>query len=256
MLIDTHAHIHDSEFDFEVAAVLAEAKAAGVEKILCIGTTVKDSAEAIKFCQEHAQCYPTVGLHPHDAQLGADELEHLANLAKDPSVVAIGECGLDYFYTKSPKLLQQAALRAQLELAQKHHLPLTFHVRDGEGDSAFADFWQILDEHSGVTGVVHSFSSTKANLEATLTRGLYVALNGIMTFTKDPAQLEVAKTVPLERLILETDAPFLTPAPFRGKVNTPAKVRVVAEFLADLRGESLARLAKQTTINATKLFNL
>lgn len=166
-------------------------------------------------------------------------------------VVAIGEIGLDYYYENSPKEDQKKLLRFQLDIAAEHGLPVIFHVRE-----AFDDFFAILDDYKGIQGVVHSFTSDRADLDKILSHGLYVGLNGIMTFTKRSAQLEAAKATPLEKLLLETDAPFLTPAPFRGKICEPKHVRTTAEFLANLRDESLEDLAAATTANAHKLFRL
>lgn len=268
--VDTHCHIHEAlhaEAGTDAtralwhkagqprpAELIQNASDVGVKKILCVGTTYADSRLAVAFAHEHGSCWAAIGVHPHEAA------GHLANpkmwneftaLAKQPKVVAVGECGLDYYYGHSPKKQQQIMLRQQIELALKHDLPFVFHVRD-----AFTDFWKIIDEYKGVRGVVHSFSAGQAELEQVLARGLYVGLNGIMTFTKQQEQLDAAKVVPIERLLLETDAPFLTPKPFRGKVCEPKHVRVTAEFLAALRGEPLEKLARVTTANARHLFSI
>ncbi|MBI3983713.1 TatD family hydrolase [Candidatus Microgenomates bacterium] len=255
MLIDSHCHVHDDEvFNLDREATLERARAAGVGQIICIGTTAVDSRQAIDFASSHSQVFATVGLHPHDSKLGDDELAQLEELVNSPRVVAVGECGLDYYYENSPRARQQLALRHQINLALDHDLPVVFHVRD-----AFGDFFKIVDEYqsgSRIRGVVHSFSTGPDELKGVLARGFYVGLNGIMTFAKDTHQLAAAKSVPLDRLLLETDSPFLTPVPFRGKINEPAYVRQIAEFLASLRGESVAQLAKSTTTNAQKLFNI
>lgn len=166
-------------------------------------------------------------------------------------IIAVGECGLDYFYNNSPKTDQVKMLKAQIELAQKYDLPLIFHVRE-----AFDDFWPIFDSYKNLRGVLHSYTDNEQNLAKALERNLFIGLNGIMTFTKNQWQLEVAKKVPLAKLLLETDAPFLTPSPVRGTVNEPANVRLVGEFLAKLRGERLEVLADATTKNAQSLFKL
>ena len=166
-------------------------------------------------------------------------------------LVAIGETGLDYHYMHSSKEDQEKLFRFQLSLAQEHDLPLIFHVRE-----AFDDFFKILDDHKGVRGVVHSFSAGKKELDEILARDLCIGVNGIVTFTKFAEQLEAVRAIPLDKLLLETDAPFLTPVPFRGTICQPKYVRVTAEFLADLRGESLDQLAHATTQNARALFNL
>jgi TatD DNase family protein len=172
--------------------------------------------------------------------------------------VAIGEFGLDYYYENSSMEDQQKALRYQLELAASSNKPCVFHIRDSQkqGGSAFDDFWPIFDEFTGIKGVIHSFSAGEKELKECLKRGLYIGLNGIMTFSKDDKQLAAAKAVPLNRLLLETDAPFLTPAPKRGTINEPANVELVAEFLSRLRGESVAMLAEATTGNAHALFGI
>ena len=250
-LVDTHAHIHDPQYGFDIPAVLTAAKAASVERIICIGTDVEDSGRAIDFATIHDECYASVGLHPHEAKLGHQAYRKLSKLVVRPKVVAVGECGLDYFYTRSPAKDQQAALRFQIELALSHHKPLVFHVRE-----AFSDFFKILKPYPKVKGVIHSFSSTVDILNQALEHGLYVAFNGIMTFSKDEAQLAAAKAAPIERMLLETDSPFLTPTPERGKINQPANVKLVADFLAKLRGERLEKLAEVTTANTKRLFNL
>ena len=166
-------------------------------------------------------------------------------------VVAVGETGLDYYYEHSSREDQKKLLRFQLDLASEYDLPLIFHIRE-----AFEDFWKIFDEYKNIKGVVHSFSSGTEDLEQVLSRGLLVGLNGIMTFSKKAEQLDAARQVSLSSLLLETDAPFLTPVPFRGKIGEPKYVRVTAEFLAGLRGESLQEIADATTKNAHKLFKL
>lgn len=228
------------------------AAASGVKGLVCVGTTLDDSTAAVDFANPRDNIWASVGVHPHEAKdyvETPDKLQKIRNLVEKDKVVAVGECGLDYHYEHSPKAAQQKLLRFHLELASEHDLPLIFHIRE-----AFDDFWPIYDEFSGLRGVIHSFSSTKEDLEKILSRGLYVGLNGIMTFTKDKRYLEAAKAVPLKKLLLETDAPFLTPVPFRGTICEPKHVRVTAEFLSQLRGETLSGLAAATTTNAKELF--
>jgi TatD DNase family protein len=249
--VDTHCHIHEASYMLPEADVRARAKAAGVTRMIVVGTDVKTSEEAVTFAQNKENIWASIGLHPHDAKLGTEAYEGIARLLPHTTVVAIGECGLDYFYNHSDKRDQFTALEFQLQLAKDHNLPMIFHVRD-----AFEDFWPIYDNFKGTRGVIHSFTSNTQVLDQTLARGLYIGLNGIMTFTKDESQLAAAKAVPLEKLVLETDAPFLTPAPLRGKVNEPKNVSLTAEFLAQLRGEDLPALASATTQNACHLFGL
>ncbi|MET1032897.1 MAG: TatD family hydrolase [Candidatus Saccharimonadales bacterium] len=267
---DTHCHIHEALNDFVLRTetrkkyekagspqpddILKAAVAADVDRMICVGTTAKDSIYAVSFVSQRDHVWASIGIHPHEAKEyaeGSEELQRFAALATDKKVVAIGECGLDYYYTHSSKEDQERILRFQLDLAQKHDLPVIFHVRD-----AFDDFWPIFDEYEGIRGVIHSFSAGTEELAQILKRGLYVGLNGIMTFTKDPRQLNAAKEVPLERMLLETDAPFLTPEPYRGSICEPKHVCVTAEFLAGLRGETIERIAAETTANAVRVFKL
>jgi TatD DNase family protein len=269
-LTDTHCHIQEAwkavngqdmtaqKWDKagrpDVGDIIARAHDAGVNHMLCVGTTLPDSKLAVEFVRDLPECWASIGLHPHEAKTYAGDKQKqaaFAALATQPKVVAVGECGLDYFYGHSPKAEQEVILRFQIELALKYNLPMIFHVR-----SAFEEFWSIFDEYKDIKGVIHSFSSDIGDLEQILKRGLYVGLNGIMTFTKDAQQLEAAKAVPTDRLLLETDSPFLTPQPFRGTICEPKHVRVTAEFLAALRGESLEDIAIASTHNAQRLFGL
>ncbi len=264
-LFDTHCHIHEAAGNDDVAQrwhdagiykpeeILQRAQEAGITRLICVGCTLSDSKLAADFASQHQNVWASIGIHPHEAKSfrHQEDLQAFAVLAKTPKVVAIGECGLDYFYNHSSKEDQQRVLRYQIELALEHGLPLIFHVRD-----AFSDFWPIFDSYKGVRGVIHSFSSDAADLDQIVSRGLYVGLNGIMTFTKQAKQLEAAKAVPIDRLLLETDAPFLTPQPFRGTICEPRHVQVTADFLANLRRQSLEALSAATTKNARDLFCL
>lgn len=269
-LVDTHCHIQsaglisggekitreiwakDSALTGE--AMIKNAAAEGVTRMMCVGCDLADSELAIEFAAKHRQCRASAGIHPHEAQHyagQAEKLETFSRLAARPEVAAIGECGLDFYYSHSPKDAQLELLRFQIELALERKLPLIFHVRD-----AFDDFWPVFDEYKGVRGVLHSFTDSAANLEKALERELYIGVNGIATFTKNPDQLGVYKNVPLQKLLLETDAPFLTPTPYRGSINEPKRVRRIAEYAAELRGESLVELARATTANAHRLFGI
>lgn len=272
-LFDTHCHIHeaigpatsDNGEDVFVQnkwanvditdpqPLIDEASAAGVTRLMLVGCTLRDSQLAVTLASKQERCWASIGIHPHEAKAHLDTTTqaNFAALAKDPAVKAVGECGLDYFYSHSPKADQVALLEFQLQLAQDHNLPLIFHVRE-----AFDDFWPIFDNFKGLRGVIHSFSAGMQDLDQVLSRGLYVGLNGIMTFTKDQAQLAAAKAIPLESMVLETDAPFLTPAPERGTICKPKHVVLTAEFLAGLRDESIEQLANVTTQNACNLFGL
>ncbi len=252
--VDTHCHVHFPDYELDADLVVTAAKADGVTRLIAVGCTLPDSQGAVEFAKRHANVWASIGLHPHEGSVYVNDdhaLQQFRGLAAKPKVVAIGETGLDYYYEHSTREDQKKLLRFQLDLAAEHDLPLIFHIRE-----AFDDFWPIFDEYKGLRGVVHSFTAHLPELEQILSRGLYVGLNGIMTFTKDEQQLEAAKALPLSNLLLETDAPFLTPKPFRGTICEPKHVRVTAEFLSDLRGESLEKIAKTTTENAQKLFKL
>lgn len=253
-LVDTHCHIHFPDYALDPEQTIVNASQAGVTRLICVGCTLIDSELAVKFAAEHSNIWASIGLHPHEAGIYVNDhksLQIFRELAKQRKVIAIGEIGLDYHYMHSSKIDQKKLLRFQLDVAKEHNLPLIFHVRE-----AYQDFWKIFDEYKDLRGVIHSFSAGPQELDQILTRGLHVGLNGIMTFTKNQQQLEAAKMIPKDRLLLETDAPFLTPAPERGKMCEPRHVRLVAEYLADLRGEDLLKLAKNSTKNAKALFNL
>lgn len=259
--VDTHCHIHFADYGLDPEEVMDKAAEWGVDRLLAVGCTMPDSKGAVEFAACHDNVWAAIGLHPHEGAVyvhdhhALQQFHELAAKHSQNKIVAIGEIGLDYYYENSPKEDQKKLFRLQMDIAVEHSLPLIFHVRE-----AFDDFWEIFDEYTSaghqIRGVVHSFSSNIADLEQILKRGLYVGLNGIMTFTKNPSQLEAAKAVPLDKLLLETDAPFLTPVPFRGKIGEPKYVRTTGEFLANLREEKLEELAKATTANAQRLFNL
>lgn len=250
MLIDTHCHIHESNYPLDVAQTLKKAKDADVGAMICVGTSEASSREAVAFVAKHPGTYASIGVHPHETKEGYGALAELA-ANKDAKLVAIGEIGLDYFYTHSPRGVQIEALQSQIQLAIDHQLPVIFHARQ-----AFDDFWPIFDNFHGIRGVLHSFTDTQANMEEGLKRGLYIGVNGISTFTKDAAQRKMFAALPLERMVLETDAPFLTPLPFRGKVNEPAFVCNVAEYHAGIRSLPVDEIASITTANARALFAL
>jgi len=280
-LFDTHCHVHemvrrttpvydkwheDDEKRLKAdepkrtpETILAAAREAGVHRILCVGTTLADSELALEFAAEHENMWVSIGIHPHEAHdhLSAATKRRFARLLEDGPIdgkaVAIGECGLDFFYEHSPRESQIELLKFQIELALEYDLPLSFHVRE-----AFDDFWPIFESYRGANmrGVLHSYTDNMANLERAVKHGLYFGVNGIATFVKSEEQRVIYRTIPQQLLLLETDAPFLTPVPFRGTMCEPRHVRVTAEFLADLRGENLEDLAVVTTANARALLKV
>ncbi len=272
-LVDTHCHIQSAAHPLGEPAtrelwakasgltgdsLVQNAVQSGVTKLICVGCDYPDSQLAIDFVKSRANCWASIGLHPHEAKNYAHsqtKLDEFSKLASAPKVVAIGECGLDYFYGHSPRADQITILKYQIELALAHNLPLIFHVRE-----AFDDFWPIFDSYhttgQKVRGVVHSFTDNQVNLDKALERGLYVGVNGIVTFVKDLAQREVYRSIPLGNLLLETDAPYLTPTPYRGSINEPKHVLTVANFLTELRNEEFSTFAAATTGNAQTLFSI
>ena len=250
MLVDTHCHLHDSEFYPENREQAYQSSVQAGVAAICVGTNERSSREAIEFCATHPLTWPVVGVHPHDTKLGWQAIGQLV-INNRESIIGIGEIGLDYYYDHSPKNVQIEALEAQIQLALDNALPISFHIR-----GAFDDFWPIFDNFHGVRGVMHSFTDTEENAEKGFARGLFVGLNGISTFTKNPDQVKFFTSVPLRHILLETDAPYLTPKPFRGKMNVPAYVGSVAEFHAAARGMSLEALSSATTANAEVLFGV
>ena len=248
MLIDTHCHIHEVDYPLDIAETIKHARENNVDQFLCVGTSLDSSRRAIDFAKSHAEAFATIGVHPHDTKDGWEELSEIITTG---NVVAVGEIGLDYYYNHSPREVQIKALKWQIELALKNNLPIIFHVRD-----AFEDFWPIFDGFNGIRGELHSFTDNQANLQEALKRGLYIGVNGVSTFTKDETQQQLFASIPLDRLLLETDAPFLTPVPFRGKPNEPAYVKNIAEHQANIRNITLEQLGEATSTNARALFGL
>lgn len=252
--IDSHCHPHFENYASDADKVIEAAEKLGVKKIIAVGTTLQDSERAVQFASARPNIWATAGVHPHDAAAWVKNNQAINRLTKildSSSIVAVGEIGLDYYKNFSSKQDQIKTLRQQIDGTIDLNLPYVFHVRD-----AWDDFWPIFDSYPNLTGVIHSFSTDIKQLDQVLSRNLFVGLNGIMTFTNDQSQLEAAKAVPASSLLIETDAPFLTPKPFRGERCEPKHVINVAEFLAQLRGEELRKLAAQTAANAVSLFSL
>jgi TatD DNase family protein len=257
ILFDTHAHLDFKDFDRDREQVIARARAAGVRYLVTIGSGdgIEASARAVKIAEEHDGIWATVGVHPHDAKLikGDPDLARLNQLARRDKIVAIGEIGLDYAKEYSPKHVQLARLRDQLRLARELDLPVVIHDRD-----AHDDFMRVLKE-DGVPkpgSVMHCFSGP-APLALELVRlGFYISFPGVITFRNARGMAEAAARVPEDRILIETDCPFLAPEPHRGKRNEPAYVRLVAEAVAKIRGVPLPRLAEATTANAFRAFSI
>lgn len=254
-LIDSHCHLHDTEFFTDNREELYQQSIAAGIGMICVGTDQRSSRQAVEFAASRDYTWAAVGVHPHDSKAGWSDIERLLKAKTD---IAIGEIGLDYYYNHSPRDVQIQALEAQLQLAMDYDFPVSFHIRDGAPDqpSVWDDFWPIFDNFHGLCGVLHSFTDTSVNLEKGFSRNLYVGLNGISTFTKVQAQQELFATIPLDRLLVETDAPFLTPKPFRGKINKPEYVELVAKYWAEKRNIDFNVLSEATVRNTKQLFGI
>ena len=254
MLIDSHAHIQGKEYAGEAEAVIARAHVAGVETIIAVGGAgdMSSNREAVALAAKFENVYATVGMHPHDAKdVSADELKALRELAAHPKVVAVGETGLDYYYNHSPHEVQQRVFAQFIHMARETELPIVVHERDAAAQAA-----ELLrvEGAGALRGVIHCFTGNYQAACAYLDLGFYLSFTGILTFKNAEALREVVRQVPLERIFVETDSPYLTPVPHRGKRNEPAYVRFVAETIAQVRGIPLDEVAQVTSANVRRLF--
>ncbi len=258
MLIDTHCHIADIEFDADRDAVIKAAIVAGVQKMIVIGTSLESSQRAIALAEQHPFLWATVGLHPHDAKAFDDKLfETFSQMASHPKVVAIGETGFDLFYNHASLEVQRHAFIEQIRLAKEKQLPLVIHTRDAWPETF--DLFEKEDirihaQHVGV--VLHCFTGDKKIVKRALDFDCYLSFSGIMTFKKAFDVQAAAISVDIDKLLVETDAPYLAPQGKRGKRNEPAYVTLVAKKLAELRNMPFDALCETTTLNAERLFRL
>jgi TatD DNase family protein len=252
MLIDSHCHLNYAGLGDDVPGVLARARAAGVSGFLAISCRVSEWDGVIAIADAHDGVWASVGIHPHEADEHPDtDAATLIAATTHPKVVAIGETGLDYYYDKSDRERQKASFRSHIQAAQATGLPLIVHTRDAEADTL-----DLLREagQGPLTGVIHCFTASQAFAVAALDLGFYISLSGIVTFKSARDLQATAKTIPADRLLVETDAPYLAPVPMRGKTCEPAYVAHTARFLAELRGERVEDLAATTTRNFHALF--
>ncbi len=248
--IDMHCHLDKLEEGVEAA--LALSRAAGVSQVVTIGTEPADHPVVLALSQKYyPEVFCTLGVHPHEGVLFSAEVgQWIEKNLHDPGVVAVGEIGLDYYYNQSPKEDQKSAFRQQLEIAKKHKMPVEIHTRDAESDTV-----EILQEFKGqVTGLIHCFTGTSWLAKQALDLGFNISISGVVTFKNASDLRETVKSLPLDRIHVETDAPFLAPMPHRGKKNTPAFVVHTAQVVADLKGISVEKLAEITRQNALTLF--
>jgi len=255
-LIDSHAHIQGSEYADEIAGVVQRAKEVGVDEIIVVGGAGEfgSNEAAVALAESFPGLYATVGMHPHDAkQVGTDELKRLKDLAANPRVIAIGETGLDFYYSHSPHDTQRSVFSQFIGLGQELDLPLVVHERDAHRDCA-----ELLCSLGAgrLRGVIHCFTGDYDAARNYLDLGFYLSFTGIITFRNADALREVVRKVPLEKILVETDSPFLTPVPHRGKRNEPAHVRFVAQTIADVKNVRLEEVARVTTNNVRQLFQI
>lgn len=254
MLFDTHVHVNARQFSEDRDEVIKRAFNAGVTYMVVVGFDRETIPLAIEIAEQYDTIYAAVGWHPVDAiDMHDEDLAWIEELSQHPKVVAIGEMGLDYHWDKSPKDVQKEVFRKQIRLAKKVNMPIIIHNRE-----ATADIIQLLQEEqaSEVGGIMHCYNDSVDYIQACLDMNFYISLGGTVTFKNAPLPKEVAVQVPIDRLLVETDAPYLAPHPNRGKRNEPAYVKLVAEEIAGLRNMSLEALSKKTTENAFRLFGI
>ena len=255
MLIDSHAHLDDLRYDTDRDNVLQRAQTAGIEAIVTIGCDLATSQAAVALAHAHPNIFATIGVHPHEAkEIGEGWYESFRSLAQHPKVVAYGEIGLDYHYDHSPREIQRQRFREQIHLARELALPLVIHTREAQEDTVM-----ILREEGAVDvgGVFHCFSGDMWLAKDALDLGFYLSFSGVLTFKNATMLRDIAKTVPLDRLMVETDCPYLAPIPYRGKRNEPAYVQYVAETLAEIRGNgSVESIARATVENTKRVFRI
>jgi TatD DNase family protein len=263
MFIDSHAHLDGSRFENDRDEVIIRARESGIANILAIGTGDGPGTLdcAVKIADKYDFIYATVGIHPHEVKLAKEpDFQELDALARNPKVIAWGEIGLDYYYDHSPRDLQQQAFIRQMEQARAAKLPIVIHCRPSEGsDNAWEDCLRLIQEHwssSGLGGVLHCFTSTWAHAKRALDMGFMISFAGNVTFPKAQQIRDSAIEIPLDRIFIETDCPFLAPVPHRGKRNEPAFVKETARQLGELRGLSAEEIGQLTARNFYRFFSL
>ncbi|RBP39892.1 TatD family hydrolase [Garciella nitratireducens] len=255
MYFDSHAHLEDSQFDKDRQELITKAKKEGVEWIVDPGSDLPSSKAAVTLAQNHDFIYAAVGIHPQEAwDITQDTYNALEQLTQNPKVVAIGEIGLDYHYQENPpREVQIEVFEQQIQMASRLKLPIIVHNREAHGDT-FEILKKNFNQNSG--GVMHSYSGSVEMAKKFIELGLYLSISGPVTFKNAKKNVEVVREIPLEYLLIETDSPYLTPVPFRGKKNHPSMVKYVAQKIADIKNISVEQVAKITKENAMKLFRI
>lgn len=263
MFVDSHAHLDGKQFDADRDQVIARARDAGVETIVAIGNGDGPGTLdcGIRIAEKYDFIYTTVGIHPHEAKLATEaDFEELSQLVRRPKVIAWGEIGLDYFYDHSPRDVQQRVFIEQMKLAKAAKLPIVIHCRpSGNSEDAWEDCLKLITEHwvdAGRGGILHCFTGTWAHAKRALDAGFMISFAGNVTFPKAQQIREAAKLMPLDRLLIETDSPYLAPVPYRGKRNEPAFVKETARQIGELRGLSKEEIGLHTTQNFYRFFSL
>ncbi|KAB2328859.1 TatD family deoxyribonuclease [Cytobacillus depressus] len=254
MFFDTHAHLNAEQYNDDLREVIDRALEEGVSRIVVVGFDRLTIEKAMELTEQYDFIYASVGWHPVDAiDMTDEDLRWIEELASHPKVVALGEMGLDYYWDKSPKEIQKEVFRKQIQLAKKVKLPIIIHNRD-----ATADIVAILKEEGAaeVGGIMHCFSGSPETAKECVDMNFYISLGGPVTFKNAKKPKEVAEAIPLDRLLIETDCPYLAPHPYRGKRNEPSYVKLVAEQIAEIKGVSVEEVAEMTTANAKKLFGI
>ncbi|MFE8698798.1 TatD family hydrolase [Cytobacillus sp. FJAT-53684] len=254
MLFDTHVHLNAEQYKEDLEEVIERALNEGISRMVVVGFDRPTIEKAMELVEKYDFMYASVGWHPVDAiDMKDEDLLWIEELASHPKVVAIGEMGLDYYWDKSPKEIQKEVFRRQIQLAKKVKLPIVIHNRE-----ATADIVEILKEEGAeeVGGIMHCFSGSSETAKECVDMNFYISLGGPVTFKNAKKPKEVAEAIPLEKLLIETDCPYLAPHPYRGKRNEPSYVKLVAEQIAEIKGLSLEEVAEVTTANAQKLFGI
>lgn len=254
MLIDSHCHLDFPDFESERDAVIERARAAGVRRFITISTRTGRFDEIARIAGRYEDVFCTAGTHPHYAHEEAElSCEKLASLARHPKCVGIGESGLDYHYDRTPRDIAASVFRTHIAAARLSGLPVVIHARDA--DAEISAILRDEMEKGAFTGLLHCFTASSMLAETALSLGLYISFSGVLTFKNSQSLREIARSVPMNRLLVETDAPFLAPVPHRGKRNEPAFVAATAQMLADVKGVPLETIAAETTANALRLFS-